>query len=382
MKGKSGFVKKVLYAVLALLILVVIGIGCFLLGAQGVIDKEVIVERVVSRQLRKVSDVKPEAGAVVTFVGYVRGRSMMSLKNKYAGFVSKVYVYRRKVKKGDVILEYDDLPLRTSIRKLEHSIEEQRITLERKKLNLTLTRLDPLPSEYRNLVWKRKIAQENLERSAHEFNVYERLHGSKIVTDLAYMEKKKAYKNSEAEVKKMDNDMKILQKGLASLNITAAEIEVRAAETKLRDLEEELKLLKEEKKYYKIVAPFDSLCITNSDTVNGYDAAATATAEFHKDDRKLVYAYCPERYIRYIKEGTTYRFNSNQYPDNKQGFELFCYDVKKGRYQYGDESFFLVKLRVVKEPYPLRIGTIGTVSVEIPQEESSSVEPEPAAVAQ
>ncbi len=299
------------------------------------------------------------------FVGYVRGRSRTILKNKYAGFVSKVNFYsHRRVKKGDTILEYDDLPLRTSIEKMEHSIAEQQKVLDEKKLKLALTRLDPLPSEYRNLYWKHKIAQENLERSAHEFNVYRRLHNSKIVTDLAYREKKEAFKNSEAEVKKMDSDMKILQKGLADYYIKSAEMAVLEAEIKLKNLREELARLQEERKYYKITAPYDGLCITNSDTVHGYNAVGTEAAEVHRDDRKLVYAYCPERFIRLIKEGDKVPFFSSQYSDPDLEFELLCFEIKRHRYDYGDESFFLVKFRVIKEPRPLRINSL--VQIEIP----------------
>lgn len=69
------------------------------------------------------------------------------------------------------------------------------------------------------------------------------------------------------------------------------------------------------------------------------------------------------RYIRLVREGKTYRFTSNQYPDDKQGFELKCYEIKKARYMYGDESYYLIKLWVVKEPSPLRIGSIGTLEI-------------------
>ena len=52
------------------------------------------------------------------------------MKNKVAGFVSKVNrLSQARVKKGDVILEYDDLDLRTQIENLKNTIAEQ----ERKK---------------------------------------------------------------------------------------------------------------------------------------------------------------------------------------------------------------------------------------------------------
>ena len=358
-------------AALAVLIgFFVIGAVCFLLGMQKGDISIMTVDRFHSVSAKNSNAENKDH--VPGFIGYVRGRSQTTLRNKYAGFVSKVRIYSHtKVKKGDVIIEYDDLPWRTSMKKLENSITEQQKTLERKKLNLELTKINPLPSEYRNLYWKRKIAQENLDRSKHEFTVYQRLHGSKIVTDLALREKQETFNNSLAEVKKMDNDMKILQKGLADYYVKSAELEVQEAETKLNDLKAELELLKEEQKYYKIVAPYDGVCITNSDTVHAYNAAGTEAAEVHRVDRKRVYSYCPERYIGLVREGKTYRFVSNQYPDDQQGFELRCFEIKKARYMYGDESYYLVKLRVMKEPHPLRIGSIGTleISPEKPKEE-------------
>ena len=373
--------KQFCIAIIAVLTAAAIGLSCYILGlhkqiaatAQRELHALLSEESAELKKMREELDRLKENGfrqpgekRTICFTGFVRGRSQMTLKNKYTGFVSKIHIYsHQRVKKGDVILEYDDHELQTSIEKLEHSIADQENLLERKKLNLQLTRLDPLPSEYRNLYWKRKIAQENLERVANEFEVYEQLHESKIVTDLVYREKKEAFITSEAEVKKMDNDMKILKKGLAELYVKSAEAEVKEAEDRLKHLREELRRLKEEEKYYKIAAPFDGVCITNSDTVHQHDTAGTAAAEVHKDDKKRVYAYCPERYLRYVREGAAYRFVSSQYPDAQQGFELFCFEIKKTRYMYGDESYFLVKLNVVKEPHPLRIGSIGTLEVDI-----------------
>lgn len=396
--GKNEM-KQYLTVIPAVLLAVVIGLVCYTLGRQNQASENSRIEQVspgiaenTLKELRAELDQLKEHEAkqpteeeeepedTVYFTGFVRGRSMLTLKNKYAGFVSKINVYsQQRVKKGDVILEYDDLALQTSIKKLEYAIREQEIFLERKKLNQQLTRLDPLPSEYRNLYWKRKIAQENLERVSNEFDVYEQLHDSKIVTDLAYREKKEALMTAEAEVKKMDNDMKIIKEGLADLYVKSAEAEVMEAETKLKNLRQELVMLKEEQKYYRITAPCDGLCITNSDTVGQYDAAGTAAAEVHRDDAKLVYAYCPESSIRYVREGGTYRFISNQHPDEKpdKGFELHCFEIKKTRYMYGDESYFLVKLKVVKEPQPLRIGSIGTLAVETPKNPPVSMRTSP-----
>ena len=360
--------KKWLAALAVVIGFFVIGAVCFLAGMQNGDTSIITVERYVPGLKEK-----RERSQILQFTGYVRGIGRTTLKNKYAGFVSKVRVYsHHHVKKGDVILEYDDLTWRTAMEKLKNSIAEQEKILLRKKLNLILTKLDPLPSEYRNLYWKRKIAQDNLERSSHAFNVYRRLHNSKIVTDLVFREKQEAFLNSQAEVRKIDNDMKILKKGLADFYIKSAESEVSEAETKLKALESELSLLKEEGKYYKIRAPYDGYCITNSDTVHGYNPAGTAAAEVHRVDKKLVYSYCPERYLHYVREGEVYQFVSNQYPDDRQGFEMKCLEIKQDRYQYGDESYFFVKFSVEKEPYPLRIGSVGKLEIPLIKSKRSS----------
>ena len=351
----------------------VTGAVCYFLGMQSGNTSIVTVERFFSKRNGNPAEEVEEK--VITGIGRVRGRSQTTLKNRYSAYVSKVYFYSQsRVKKGDVILEYDDFDLRQSIQKLEHSIAEQQRTLVKKQLNLQLTRLDPLPSEYRNLYWKRKIAQENLDRSAHEFNVYQRLHGSKIVTDLAFREKKEAYKNSEAEVKRMDSDMEILKKGLANLYIKQAENEVLEAETKLKDLQAQLETLKQEKQYYKIVAPYDGLTITNSDTIRGYYTAGTSAAAIHRDDRKLIYSYFRDKDLPYLREGMTASFISNQYPDDKQGTEVKIYKIESSRTIYGNESYFLVKCRVMKEPHPLRIDSVGRVVVTVKTSEENKSE--------
>lgn len=338
------------------------GAACFLTGMQNG-EKSTFFKRTEPR-MEKSLKAESEQKKTITALGRVRGRSQMTLRNKYAGFVSKVNYYsQRRVKKGDVILEYDDLELQKAIKKVEHSIAEQQKLLARKKHSLYLTRLDPLPSEYRNLYWKQKKAVENLEKAAHEYDVYQRLHGSKIVTDLAFREKKEAFKKSEAEVKQIDNDMRILKKGLADLYVKMAEMEVEEAEIRLRNLQDELVLLRSEQKYYRITAPYDGLCITNSDTVHGYNSAGTNAAEVHRDDRKLIYAYFQDQDICHVREGMTARFISNQYPDDKQGAELRAFKVESSRTIYGNNIFFLVEFHVVKEPYPLRIGSLGTVEI-------------------
>ena len=364
---------KWLTGVVAIAGVLVIGAVCYVLGMQSGNTSILTVEHHSVK-----SDSEQEGKEkILSGIGRVRGRSQTTLKNRYAGYVSRVYFYsQRRVKKGDVILEYDDFDLRQAIQKLEHSIAEQQRVVVKKQLNLQLTRLDPLPSEYRNLYWKRKVAQENLDRSAHEFSVYQRLHSSKIVTDLAFREKKEAFKNSEAEVKRMDSDMQILKKGLADLYIKQAENELLEAETKLKNLQAQLEMLKEERQYYKIVAPYDGLTITNSDTINGYYTAGTSAAAVHRDDRKLIYAYFRDKDLPYLREGMTASFISNQYPDDQQGTEVKIYKIESSRTIYGNESYFLVKCRVIKEPHPLRIDSVGRVVVTIkPPEEGKNEQP-------
>ena len=114
------------------------------------------------------------------------------------------------------------------------------------------------------------------------------------------------------------------------------------------------------------MAPADGLCITNSDMVFGYYAAGTEAVEIHVDDRKLVYAYFDEAVLPHIIEGKPCRFRSNVYDGDKKGFATVVpYQIKKEKLSYGDMTLHLVKFRVVKEPVPLRIDSMGSVEIEI-----------------
>ena len=302
---------------------------------------------------------------IVRGTGYVRGRSQRTLKNKFAGYVSKVNFYsQQRVKKGDVILEYDDLDLRTSIAKTKHDIAELEQSLISKKVALQLTRIDPLPSGYRNLRLKREIAQERLKRHAHELEVYEQLFGSKIVSDLTLREKRQQVKDYEGDLLCLDSDMKVLNQGLEKLTVRQAEEAVKDIEVKLANLRKELALQEEQLQYYKIVAPIDGLCITNSDTVGGYDSVGTSAAVVHRDTSKLVYAYFDERDIKYLVEGKPCRFVSNQYGSEVE-FEVTPYEVKRSFYSYGDRLMMYAKFRLTKEPKPLRIESIGSVEIDV-----------------
>ena len=308
-------------------------------------------------------------------MGFVRGRKRFVLRNKFAGFVSQVRVYSQTpVKQGDVIIEYDDLDVRTTIEKLEHAVAEQKKAVERAEIDLALKRLDPLPSEYRKTRWKLSAAKKRLERHSHELDVYRRLFRSKGISELALREKEQEVKDAEAEVRGYIEDLEKLKGGLADIYIQDAERALEAAKLKLKHLERELELAKAQLKYYRIVAPFDGICITNSDTLHCYNAAGTEAVEVHCviPDKvcptgKYVYAYFNEDDLVYVLEGVKCRFRSNQYDCDRQGFaELLPFQVKKQRYSYGDKVLHLVKFRVMSETVPLRIDSTGFVEIEVP----------------
>ena len=148
------------------------------------------------------------------------------LRNKFAGFVSKVNIYSQTiVKPGDVIIEYDDLDARTSIAKLENSIAEQKKTLELKEIELKLKKLDPLPSDYRKTRFKLSAAKKRLERHSHELDVYRRLYKTKGVSELALREKEQEVKDAEADVRGYTDDLEKLKGGLINGASTAVPTE-------------------------------------------------------------------------------------------------------------------------------------------------------------
>jgi len=322
----------------------------------------------------------PAAEAVRTRIirgfGFVRGRSKTVLRNKFAGFVTKVNIYSQTmVKQGDVIIEYDDLDWRTAVAKLENAVAEQKKALEIKIIELELKKLDPLPSEYRKTQWKLSAAKKRLERHNHELEVYRRLYRSQSISELSLREKAQEVKDAEADLLGYSDDLDKLKNGLANIYVQQVERSVEAARIKLASLERELELQREQGKYYKMVAPYDGVCITNSDTVHAYNAAGTEAVEVHRvtpNDKcpcgKLVYAYFDEDDLHFVREGVPCRFRSNQYDCDAKGFAtLLPFQVKKQRSSYGYKVLHLVKFRVMKETVPLRIDSTGSVEIFVPE---------------
>lgn len=304
----------------------------------------------------------------IYITGYIRGRSKTTLKNKYSGFVRKVNFYSQsRVKKGDVILEYDDWDLRSRINKKQAEIKKQQQVVELKKIALKITEINPLSSEWRNLTWKCRAAEEGLKRSTHELEVYQKLYKSKSISDLALREKRQEQADYAAELAALKNDVKIVSHGLAELYIQRAKVELQEAEAALEVLKKELGSLEEERKYFKIVAPHDGLCITDSDTINGYYAAGTVNASVHRDAQKRLYAMARAEDLPFIKENTVYRFYSNQYGhDSKLVFEAKLYKIDRTRHVYGDGSYYQCKFDMITEPQPLRVDSIGSVVISVP----------------
>ena len=383
-KGKGGNMKKWRLVMLAgFAVLTVLSAAALVLALKRPMVVEVPVRcarngapvRVPVSGTAAADSANESSTQIVRGMGFVRGRKRVVLRNKFAGFVTKVNIYSQTlVKKGDVIIEYDDLDARTAVEKLENSVSEQKKTLELKQIELELKKLDPLPSEYRKTQWKLAAAKKRLERHSHELDVYKRLNKNKSISELQLREKEQEVKDAEAELKGYSDDLEKLQGGMANSYVQEAEKAVEAAKLKLANLERELDLAKEQLKYYKIVAPYDGVCITNSDTQYSYNAAGTEAVEINAiiadeicPTGKYVYAYFEEDDLCYVQEGVKCRFRSNQYDCEKKGFaELLPFQVKKQRYSYGDKTLHLVKFRVMKETEPLRIDSTGFVEIEVP----------------
>jgi multidrug resistance efflux pump len=312
---------------------------------------------------------KPETKKELTGYGYLRGGSHYALKNKYAAFVSKVHVYAdTRVKKGDCILEYDDYDLRVKITEVENDIAAMKKDIELQETKLELVRLDPLPSDYRNINWKSARAKELMERTENEWQVYRRLSRNRSVSDLDLRSKKQAYLDAKAAYQITVSDQEKVNNGLKKLYLQQAEQQLALLKTKLAGLERELELLNEQRKYYKIVAPHDGIINTHSDTVGAWNAAATEAACLHRDHRFYVYAYFPEEDIINIKSGMDAKVFSH---DDGEWYDAKIFELTRSRTGVGDGIFHLVKMRITSDltgkiKRPGKIQVEGAVTVKIP----------------
>ena len=300
---------------------------------------------------------------IIRAYGYVRGISAWTIKNKYSGYVTKVNFYSQQpIKKGDVILEYDNKEWRTDMEAKQNEIKnlEQEIAL--KQLQLELKKLDPIPSNYRNIQWKMVAAKEKLDKLQNEMDVYNSLHSDSIISHLTYREKAEEYMSSKAEHESAVNDWEVVKNGLGKLYISISTQELDTIKVKLAGKKRELALLEEEGKHYQVVASHDGICINNYDTVGGYIPALASAAVIHKTAKKLVYCYVPEKYLHLFRTKQNYTFRSVVQPDQK--YEAHVYDID-GRTIYGNTSYFLLKGVLQGETENLRVDDQGWIELEV-----------------
>ena len=299
----------------------------------------------------------------ITGFGYIRGSSQYALKNKFGSFVSKVHIYSyNRVKKGECILEYDDYDLRVKIADKENSIAAMKREIALQETKVALVKLDPLPSDYRNINWKTKRAKELLERTENEWMVYSRLHRSKSVSDLDMRSKKQAYLDASAAYNITVSDREKVNNGLSKLYTEQAQQQLDLLKTKLAGLEKDLELLNEQRRYYKIIAPHDGIIKTHSDTVGAWNAAATEAACLHKEAHYKLYCYFAEEDIPYIKDGAKARFFSH---DSGKWYEAQSFELTRSRTAVGDGVYHLVKFKVTSDiANDIRCGKNGSVRIE------------------
>ena len=345
---------RTVIAVLALVFAVAACVICWCFRTGTVASA---AEKEAKQQKKAAADRFPDG--VIRAQGYFRGGSMVTLKNKYAGFVSKVHIYSGKpVKKGDVILEYDDWAWRQDVEAKRNKVTELEKQLEIAKTDLEIVKLNPLPSDFRNISWKISSSKEQLDRARNEFEVYKRLFRAKAVSDLDLRTKQQGFADALATYESRLSDRKKVMQGMAKFYVSSAEQEVALKEHQLAAAKRELELLLEEGKYYKIISPRDGIVDTKSDTVASYNAAGTSAASIHSGTKRRVYAYFEEKYLPYLTEGDTARYRCNH---TGEYLELKMYEVDRSRQNHGEKTFYTVKFLVTSKADHIRLESNGVV---------------------
>ena len=244
----------------------------------------------------------------------------------------------------------------------ENDIAAMKKDIALQETKLQLVKLDPLPSDYRNINWKTQRAKELLDRTENEWNVYRRLYRSQSVSDLDLRSKKQAYLDAKAAYQITVSDQEKVNSGLKKLYLQQAEQQLDLLKTKLAGLERDLALLTEQRKYYQILAPYDGLIKTHSDTVGAWNAAATEAACLHKEAHYKLYCYFAEEDMPYIKDGMTARFFSH---DTGKWYEAKSFELTRSRTAVGEGVYHLVKFRVTSDiADEIRCGKNGAIRIE------------------
>lgn len=298
--------------------------------------------------------------------GSVAGKREYYMKSRVRSTISNIFFKSGDfVKKGQVMLTLDDRDYQEHCLKLRNSISELTAEIKSAEADLAVTKLDPLPKEYRHAEISYKEYSDRIVREKESLAAYRNLQKSGAVPLVEINKKEIEFIHNQGELQRMKRDVELVKKGLSQAFIAQKEAALNLLKTRLTNLQKELELYLSHKSDYTFIAPEDGY-ISNIPTKIGiYVDAGDDIVTFAAQGDKKFLAQIHEKDIYKIQEGQSIRVKSNQYNYFEHGyFTGKIYAIDELPHLVGDTPYYTVRIHLNDKPdKPLRLGSSGGVEI-------------------
>ena len=298
-------------------------------------------------------------------VGTVAGIREYNLKSLVSAKTVKILHREGEfVKRGEMLLKFDDRNQRDNITVIKNEIKELSHQIHAKQKELELLKKDPLPAYYRHTKLQLDEAKEKLARTEKEYQVYDQLYKQKVVTRREHLRVEMDFLSSRMAVQRLEKDWNKLQDGMAKIILSQSEEELQLLTQKLKSKQDELKMAERRLEDYIMVAPDAGILTDIPPRAGGYYEKGETVVKFAANQNKKITGLIDEKQIYKVEPGQKVRIYAKQYNYLDYGyFEGKVAAVYQLPVEINKVNYYPVKIVLVGERFPLRFGSSCEITI-------------------
>jgi len=271
-----------------------------------------------------------------------------------------------EVKKGDLLMQLDDVYYRDSLARQRASLVLKQADLLVAEKSLASLRVAPLPEAYRFTELGLDRAKARLASAQERLKRQQSLYDKGLASDQELTDAQAAVRLAEIDVSLARRRRDLVNAGMAEKAIEEAEARLERIRTEAEVLQSQLKRSEELLSRYEIRAPEDATVVRVEKRPGEPVSRGELVLALSPGSERRVYLRVPERDVIKVRPGQKVRFFSQMYPYRQFGAaEGEVYLVEKWAEPYGSGSAggpssrgYLVKCYIDSDaPYTLPLGS-------------------------
>ena len=268
------------------------------------------------------------------------------------------------VKKGELIIEFDQRKLDDQIAQLQSEIKIAKAEIKVKHASIAILKKEPLPTYYRQAEIKVNEAKSELQKTNAHLRRCKTLFKEKAISKAVLELAEVNHDIRKKQLLRAQDISQTVADGLGESVLAKAESEYTLMKVKIEHMTLGLQRLINHRSDYILTAPSSGKLAKIPFYEGLFVGKGTEIAEIIIEFPKKIMAYVDEREIYKVKEGQHVRFTSNQYNFYEFGqFKGVITTINDTSELYKGHSCFPVELLITEEPYELKLGSSVDISI-------------------